>query len=43
MNLLQKGEWLALIERSQLVRRALPFAVGLIVVGGGCLFRLPYW
>jgi len=43
VNLLQKGEWLALIERSQLVRRALPFAVGLIVVGGGCLFRLPYW
>ncbi|UTL91479.1 pilus assembly protein PilP [Pseudomonas fluorescens] len=43
MNLLHKGDWLAVIERSRLARCVLPFAIGLIVVGFGCLFRLPYW
>lgn len=43
MNLLQKGAWLALIERSRLFGCALPFAIGLILVGLGCLFRLPHW
>ncbi|MBO9549774.1 pilus assembly protein PilP [Pseudomonas sp.] len=43
MNLLQPGAWLALIERSSLLRRALPVAIGLILFGLGCLFRLPQW
>ncbi|MFJ4441354.1 pilus assembly protein PilP [Pseudomonas sp. NPDC089422] len=43
MNLLQQGAWLALIERSRCFRRALPFAMGLILLGLGCLFRLPQW
>lgn len=43
MNLLHNGAWLAVIERSRLFRCALPFAVGLVVVGFGCLLRLPHW
>lgn len=43
MNLLEKGAWLALIERSRLARLTLPCIAGLIVFGLGCLFRLPQW
>lgn len=43
MNLFQQEMWLALIERSRLLRFTLPCAVGLIVFGLGCLFRLPQW
>ncbi|WP_060509912.1 pilus assembly protein PilP [Pseudomonas sp. NBRC 111124] len=43
MNLLEKGAWLALIERSRLARLTLPCIVGFIVFGLGCLFRLPQW
>jgi len=43
VNLLQQGAWLALIERSRLVRLTLPCVAGLIVFGLGCLFRLPQW
>ncbi|MFJ4065528.1 pilus assembly protein PilP [Pseudomonas sp. NPDC089996] len=43
MNLLQRGAWQALIERSRFFRLALPLATGLIVFGVGCLIRLPQW
>jgi type IV pilus assembly protein PilOP len=43
LNLLHKGAWLALIERSRFFRCALPFALGLILVGLGCLFRSAQW